>query len=280
MFWLSRKTADFSVRQENVCIHPTAEIGAEVEIGPFCYIGPNARIGDGTKLHNGVTLVANTVLGEGNEVFTGAVIGAVPQDKKYRGEDSWVLIGDHNTIRESVTIHGGTAKGGGITRLGSRNLIMASCHIAHDCIIEDEVTMANNVLLGGHVKVESRASFGGLAAIHHFVTVGRYAFVGGLARVTQDVPPFMLVEGNPVRVWSINKVGLRRNGVSPAAMRALKEAHKLVFRSRAPRREVFERLLAQYPDVAEIRTLVEFLLSIESGNQGRARQPAQENVKA
>src|SRR5262245_56531979 len=135
MFRLSRKAADFSVRHENASIHPTAEIGNDVEIGPFSYIGPNSRIGDGSRLHNGVTLVANTVLGEGNEGFPGAVIGAVPQDKKYRGEDSWVLIGDQNTIRESVTIHGGTAKGGGITRLGHRNLIMASCHIAHDCII-------------------------------------------------------------------------------------------------------------------------------------------------
>src|SRR4029434_5678132 len=118
------------------------------------------------------------------------------------------------TRGESGTINVGTSRAHGITRLGSRNLVMASCHIAHDCILEDGVTMANNVLLGGHVRVESHVSFGGLAAIHHFLTVGRHSFVGGLARVTQDVAPYMLVEGNPVRVWSINKVGLKRNGFS------------------------------------------------------------------
>ncbi|MGQ9590658.1 MAG: acyl-ACP--UDP-N-acetylglucosamine O-acyltransferase [Planctomycetota bacterium] len=273
MFWSSRKTTDLSLRYENVSIHPTAEIGADVEIGPFSYVGPNCRVGDGTRLHNSVTLVANAILGEGNEIFPGTVIGAIPQDKKYRGEESWVIVGDRNVIRECVTVNGGTAQGGGITRIGSRNLIMASCHIAHDCILEDDITMANNVLLGGHVKIEHHASFGGLAAMHHFVTVGQYAFVGGLARVTKDVPPFMLVEGNPVRVWSINKVGLRRNGISPEAMSCLKEAHKLLFRSRLPRHEVVERLLRDYGRMPEIVALVRFVEATDKGNQGRARQP-------
>jgi UDP-N-acetylglucosamine acyltransferase len=273
MFWLSRKATEDSLRHENIYVHPTAEIGTDVEIGPFTFIGPNSRVGDGTRLHNHVTLVANVVLGQGNEVFPGAVLGAVPQDKKYKGEDSWVALGDSNTIRECVTINGGTSLGGGLTRLGNRNLIMASCHIAHDCILEDEITMANNVLLGGHVKVEDRVGFGGLAAVHHFVTVGRHAFVGGLARVTQDVPPFMLVEGNPVRIWSINKVGLKRQGFPGAAMKALKEAHKLLFRSRISRKEAIDRLLADFPNVPEIKVLAEFLESSDKGNHGRARQP-------
>ncbi|MBI4605874.1 MAG: acyl-ACP--UDP-N-acetylglucosamine O-acyltransferase [Planctomycetes bacterium] len=273
MFWSSRKTTELEFRYENVYVHPTAELGVDVELGPFTYVGPSCRVGDGTRLHNNVTLVANTILGEGNEVFPGAVLGAIPQDKKYQGEESWVIIGDRNVIRECVTVNSGTLLGGGVTRMGHRNLIMASCHIAHDCILEDDITMANNVLLGGHVRVERHAAFGGLAAVHHFVTVGQHAFVGGLARVTQDVPPFMLVEGNPVRVWSINKVGLKRNGVAVGTVAALKEAHRLLFRSRVPRRDAVDRLLAEQGSVPEVAALVEFLLATERGNQGRARQP-------
>jgi len=272
MFWTPRKTAELSFRYEHVYIHPTAEVGTDVELGPFTYIGPNCRVGDGCHLHNNVSLVANVVLGEGNEIFPGAVVGAVPQDKKYQGEGSWVILGNENTVRECVTINGGTAQGQGITRIGNRNLVMASCHIAHDCILEDDIIMANNVLLGGHVKVEQHASFGGLAAVHHFVTVGQHAFVGGLARVTQDVPPFLLVEGNPVRVWSINKVGLRRHGFTPSAMKKLKEAHRLLFRSRIPRRESVEQLKRASCKVPEVVVLVDFLLATEKGNQGRARQ--------
>jgi UDP-N-acetylglucosamine acyltransferase len=273
MFWSSRKTTDFPLRYENVYIHPTAELGIDVELGPFSYIGPNCRIGDGTRIHNNVTLVANTVLGEGNEIFSSAVLGATPQDKKYQGEESWVLIGDRNTLRECVTVNSGTLQGGGVTRIGNRNLIMASCHIAHDCILEDDITMANNVLLGGHVRVEHHASFGGLAAIHHFVTVGQHSFVGGLARVTQDIPPFMLVEGNPVRVWSINKVGLKRNGFGTEALKALKEAHRLLFRSRVPKHEAVEQLSRVYAQMPEVLAIVQFMIQTESGNQGRARQP-------
>lgn len=274
MFWSSRKTTtELSFRYENVYIHPTAEIGVDVEIGPFAYIGPNCRIGDGNRIHNNVTLVANTILGEGNEIYPNAVIGGIPQDKKYQGEDSWVILGSQNVIRECVTINGGTLQGRGITRLGNRNLIMASCHIAHDCILEDDITMANNVLLGGHVKIEHHASFGGLAAMHHFVTIGQHAFVAGLARVTQDVPPFMLVEGNPVRVWSINKVGLRRQGFSPEALKGLKEAHKQLFRSRLPRHEVLDRLFSTYSHLPEVMALAQFVINQEKGKQGRARQP-------
>jgi UDP-N-acetylglucosamine acyltransferase len=273
MFWSSRKTSELSFRYENVYIHPTAEIGLDVELGPFSYVGPNCRIGDGTRLHNNVTIVQNTVLGAENEIFPGAVLGAIPQDKKYQGEESWVILGDRNVIRECVTINCGTLLGGGVTKLGHRNLIMASCHIAHDCILEDDITMANNVLLGGHVRVERYASFGGLAAVHHYVSVGQHAFVGGLARVTQDVPPFLLVEGNPVRVWSINKVGLKRAGVSAESMKALKEAHRMLFRSRMPRREAVAQLEREYPAVPEVRALLEFLARTERGNQGRSQQP-------
>lgn len=273
MFWSTRKTVELSLRFENVCVHPTAEIGNDVEIGPFSCIGPGCRVADGCRLHNNVTLVANTILGEDNEVFPGAVLGAIPQDKKYEGEDSWVVIGKDNCIRECVTIHGGTTMGRGVTRLGDRNLIMACCHVAHDCILEDDITLANNVLLGGHVRVGSHATFGGLVAVHHFVSVGRYAFIGGMSRIGQDVPPFMLVEGNPPKVWCVNKVGLRRKGFSAETIAVMKEAHRIIFRSQLPRSEAYRQVKELYGERKEIEILVDFLIGTEKGSLGRARQP-------
>ena len=273
MFWSTRKNAGLESRHDNAFIHPTAEVAADVEIGPFTYIGSDCRIGEGTRLHNNVTLFANVTMGAHNEVYPGAVIGGLPQDKKFGGEESRLVIGDRNVIRECVTISSGTKLGDGLTAIGDRNLIMASCHIAHDCLLENDIVIANNVLLGGHVKVESFASFGGLAAVHHFVTIGGHAFVGGLSRVTQDVPPFMLAEGNPMRIWSVNKVGLKRRGIPGISVQALKEVHRLLYRSRVSRKEVHREIEARFGAIPEVRTLLEFLRATERGNQGRARQP-------
>ena len=272
MFWSSRKNTDVSMRYESVFIHPTAEIAADVEIGPFSFIGPECKVAEGCRLHNHVTLVSSVTLGPHCEIYPGAVIGGLPQDKKYVGEESRLVLGERNVVRECVTISTGTKQGDGLTLIGDRNLIMANCHIAHDCVLENDIVLANNVLLGGHVRVESYASFGGLAAVHHFVTVGLHAFVGGLARVTQDVPPFMLVEGNPLRIWSINKVGLKRRGFTPEVIQALKEAHRILFRSRASRTENILAVQSRYGGVAEVGQLLDFLRKTESGNQGRARQ--------
>lgn len=276
MFWSSRKQAEYSIGGENVVVHPTAEIGSNVEIGPFTYVGPNCRIGDNCKLHNNVSLLANTVLGESNEIYPGAVVGADPQDKKFEGEDSWALIGDGNTIRECVTIHLGTRHGGGNTVIGNRNLLMACCHVAHDCILGDGITMANNVLLGGHVAVENNATFGGLAAVHHYATVGESAFIGGMTRISLDVPPYMLVEGSPVKVWSINKVGLRRHGFSPESMENLKEAHRCLYREGYSRVEAVKILKGKLWDCPEVQNLVNFLDRADQGHKGRARQPSSE----
>ena len=273
MFWSTRKT-DVPFREENVYIHPSSEIAADVELGQFSYVGPNCRIGEGTRIHNNVTIVSNTIIGEHNEIFSGAVIGAEPQDKKFFGEESWAIVGDFNKIRECVTVHRGTQHGGGITRIGNHNLLMATSHVAHDCIVGDHVILANNVLLGGHVTIEHHANLGGSAAVHHFVSVGQYAFVGGLARVTQDVPPYMLVEGNPSRVRSINRVGLKRGGFSEEEINVLKESHRALFRTSVPRRETLKQLLEIYPDTPAAKRLAEFLTNTEKGQQGRARQPA------
>ena len=276
MFWSSRKQAELSLEREHVVVHPSAEVAANVEIGPFPYIGPNCRIGDGCKLHNNVSLLANTVLGENNEIYPGAVIGADPQDKKFEGEDSWVLIGDNNTIRECVTIHLGTRHGGGNTVIGNNNLLMAGCHVAHDCMLGDEITMANNVLLGGHVVVENYATFGGLAAVHHYATVGESAFIGGMTRVSLDVPPYMLVEGSPMKIWSINKVGLRRRDFSRESLDCLKEAHRYLYREDYSRVEAMKILKDKLWHCHEIQNLLTFLDRADQGHKGRSRQPPSE----
>ena len=271
--WSFRQKATLSTRWENVAIHPTADIADDVEIGPFTVVGPHCKIGPGNRIDNNVTLYANVELGEANQIYPGTVIGGIPQDKKYCGESSRVVIGARNVIREYVTINSGTKLGDGHTGIGSRNLIMAGCHIAHDCVLRDDITIANNVLLGGHVKVESFASFGGLAAVHHFVTIGTHAFVGGLTRVIQDVPPYMLVEGNPSKIRTVNKVGLKRRGFSSTILRILKEAHRQLFRSTRPRSVVLEELLREYSGVSEVRQLVNSLASTATGSSGRALQP-------
>ncbi len=185
-------------------IHPSAEIEDSVLVGPHSVIGPEVVIGAGTILHNHVTIQSLTTIGRDNMIYPFAVLGADPQDRKWDGERATCQIGDCNCIREHVTIHRGTGNGGGVTTIGSDNLIMVAAHIAHDCRLGDHITIANQVMLAGHVRVEDGASAGGGAGIHHFVTIGTCAFVGGLARITRDVPPFMIVEGNPAEVRAIN----------------------------------------------------------------------------
>jgi UDP-N-acetylglucosamine acyltransferase len=212
-------------------IHPTAyldpqaQIGRSVRIGPNCFIGPFVRLGDGCRVHNNVTITGHTTVGQGCEFFPGCVIGAEPQDLKYHGEPSELIIGDDNVFRELTTAHPGTEAGGGVTQIGSHNRFLVGVHIAHDVVIEDNCVLANNVQLGGHVWVESFATFGGVAGIHHFVTIGRYAFVAALARVAMDVPPFMIMQGYESRVRGVNVTALARWGFSPERIQALKRAY-------------------------------------------------------
>lgn len=253
-------------------VDPGAEIGDGCEIGPFCVVGAGVKLGPRVKLLNGVTIVGDTTIGEGNVFHPGASIGAIPQDLSYHGEPSRLVIGDFNTFREGCQVNRGTLKGGLVTSLGSHNLVMACTHIAHDCVIEDHCILANNTLLGGHVKVESHATLAGAVVVHHFATVGRLAFVGGMTRVSRDVPPFMTYEGNPPKIWCVNKVGCERHGVSERAVDQLKEAHRLFFRSELPFDEVFTILEAR-PDVTdECRYLLDFFKRTEGGKLGRARE--------
>ena len=267
-------------------IHPTAIIDASAhiaetaEIGAYCFIGPDVVIGPGTILHNHVVIQSHTTVGDENEIFPFSVIGADPQDKKYRGEIATCIIGDRNKIREHVTVHRGTANGGGVTRIGSDNLMMVAAHVAHDCLIGNDVIVANQVMVAGHARIEDGANIGGGAGVHHFATIGSCAFVGGLARITKDVPPYMIVEGNPAEVRNINGIALTRRGYSAADIEAVKDAYKRLYRDNgAPMIQKLEQLRDDYPTSTPIAHLCDFLAASAEGVHGRALEVARHDDK-
>ena len=252
-------------------IHRSAQIDESVLIGPHCVVGPEVIIGARTVLHNHVTVQSLTTIGRENEVYPFAVLGADPQDRKWDGERATCEIGDRNSIREHVTIHRGTGNGGGVTTIGSDNLIMVAAHIAHDCRLGDQITIANQVMLAGHVRVQDGANVGGGAGIHHFVTIGICAFVGGLARITRDVPPFMIVEGNPAEVRAINSIAMTRRGYSAEQIEAVKDAFKRLFRdNHAAMTEKLAEVRQDYPDMPAVTCLCESLAATADGVHGRA----------
>ena len=263
-------------------IHPTAVVdpGATIsestQIGPLCVVGPNVTIGAGTRLVNHVTVLGHTTIGENNTFWPNAVIGADPQDLKFKGEATEVIVGDNNQIREQVTIHLGTEFGGGITRVGNDNLIMVGAHIAHDCEIGNHTVMANSVHLAGHVHVQDHVVMSGACAVHHFATVGRCSFIGGLTRIVHDVPPFMIVEGNPSKVRGLNVVGLTRRNFTEESIAKLKDAYRRLYRSSSDSSAVnmadkIQKLSEQYPDDLSIAELVAFLNGVTNGLHGRTR---------
>ncbi|VFP87446.1 acyl-ACP--UDP-N-acetylglucosamine O-acyltransferase [Candidatus Erwinia haradaeae] len=218
-------------------IHPSsiveegAVIGAGVQINPFCVVGSNVRIGAGTVLKSHVVVHGHTSIGKNNTLWPFASVGDVNQDRKYSGEPTRVEIGDRNHIRESVTIHRGTVQAEGITRIGNDNLLMVNAHIAHDCIIGSNCILSNNATLAGHVNVDDFAIIGGMTAVHQFCIIGSYVMVGGCSGVTQDVPPYIIAQGNHARPFGINVVGLQRHGFSKEALSAIRAAYKMLYRS-------------------------------------------------
>ncbi len=226
-------------------IHPGAELHPTVQIGPYAVIGEEVKVGPETIIGAHVVLEGATQIGARNQIFPGAAIGLEPQDLKYDGGRSLVKIGDGNRIREYVTINRATGTGES-TLIGNNNLLMAYVHVAHNCVIEDSVVIANSVAMAGHVHIESRAVIGGALGIHQFVHVGRLAMVGGMSRIDRDVPPYMLVEGNPVRVRSLNVVGLRRAGIAEAEQgkifQSLKKAFRMLYRSQLTLTQALEQL--------------------------------------
>ncbi len=288
-------------------IHPTAiidakaELGENVEVGPYCVIGPYVEIGSGSRLLNHVAVTGPTTIGNDNTIYPFSVIGADPQDLKFHGEPSPCVIGDRNVIREHVTIHRGTEVGGGVTRVGSDNLIMVAAHIAHDCAVGSHCVIANQVMVGGHAVVEDCATLGGGAGIHHYTTIGTMSFIGGLCRVKKDVPPYMKVEGDPVEVRGVNTIALARRRFSEHEINALKDAYKRLFmhaRTNGAARngaasphngttssralamsERIEELLREYKDFPTVVRLCNSLRSAADGVHGRSRELRREDSK-
>jgi UDP-N-acetylglucosamine acyltransferase len=253
-------------------VDPQAALDDNVAIGPFCVVGAGAFIGSGTRLLSHVSITGNVRIGHDNVIYPFCSIGAEPQDLSYRGSPTWVVIGDRNIIRESVSIHRGTEKEYGVTRIGSDNFIMAGCHIGHDCNIGSHVHVANNTTMGGHVYVQDYAAMSGLIGVHHFATIGSHSFVGGMSRISTDVPPYMLVEGHPAAVRCVNVVGLKRRGFSADEIHSLVEAHRLVYRNRMPADQA-RKMLEDRDCLSEAcEKLFDFLAEQRLGRYGRGRE--------
>ncbi len=245
-------------------IHPSAEIGPDCEIGPFCVIGENVRMGRGNRLHSHVVIDGSTSLGEENEIYPFAAIGTRTQDLKWKGGVTHTEIGNRNTIRENVTIHSATSDGDK-TVIGSDNHLLAYVHIAHDVQLGNHIIMSNVATLAGHIVVEDHVVIAGLAAVHQFCRIGRYAIIGGCSKVVQDVPPFMLADGNPARSRTVNKVGLERNGFSDEVQQSLKKAYKILFRSGLTTKNAVDQIEQELPSNAEIQHLIEFMRASQRG---------------
>jgi len=257
---------------ENASIDPRAQIEDGVEIGPFCVIGPHVRIGRGTRLENNVTLMGRVTLGEYNHVYPGAVLGGEPQDVSYTGSDTEVVIGNHNIIRECVTINRGTEKENGLTIVGDHNFLMACSHVAHDCRVGNHVIITNNCLLGGHVHMDDHATLSGAVAVHHYARLGSYSFVAGVSAVRHDVPPYMLAEGYPARPRCVNVVALKRHNFSPEVIRCLTEAHRLLYRAKVGLDNAREILRGNGQLVPHVNHLLGFIQEQQEGRNGRGRE--------
>jgi UDP-N-acetylglucosamine acyltransferase len=253
-------------------VSETAHVAPDVEIGPFCYVGPDVTLGAGNLLHPGVTVVGHTRVGARNVFFPNVCIGTPPQDISYRDEPTETIIGDDNVFRENVTLHRGTTKEMRVTRLGSRCFLMACSHVGHDCDVGDNVILGNNVLVGGHVHIESGVIMNGGAAIHPFTTIGRLAYIGGLTRVVQDVPPFMILEGHPSRIRNINSVGMRRAGIAEDTIEWMAKAYRRIYRRGRPQAQVLEEMDHETEWPAEVRAVCQFLRATSSGKHGRYRE--------
>ena len=250
-------------------VDPKAELDASVVVGPYAVIGPSVRIGAGTTIGAHCVVEGRTTIGRDNRVFQFASLGAAPQDKKYAGEPTELVVGDRNTIREFCTFNLGTVQDGGVTRIGDDNWIMAYVHIAHDCQVGNQVTMANNATLAGHVEVGDWVTVGGLTGVLQRMRIGAHAMIGFASHVGKDVPPFMVVDGNPLAVRGVNLVGLRRRDFSNARIGAIREMHKLIYRQGKTVEEARASIAAlgtDVPEAAADATLMDaFLATSASG---------------
>lgn len=253
-------------------IDPGAELAAGVQVGPFCVIGPGVTIGENTTLESHVVVGENTSIGADCQIREGAVLGGPPQDHKYKGEPTYLIIGQRNIIREFVTIHRATGEGEA-TRIGDGNMIMAYCHIGHNTEIGNNIVMANQVGISGHCVVEDRVVFGGIVGLHQFVRVGKLAMIGGMSKVVTDVPPFMMVDGRPTEVVGLNVLGLRRAGIAVQTRIGLKQAFRLLYRSGLNLTQGIEAVFNEVDASDEREYLLEFLTNIRRGYAGRQNDP-------
>lgn len=240
-------------------VHPGARLGENVEVGAYSIIGEHVEIGDGCRIGPHCVITGRTRIGRGNRIFQFCSLGDAPQDKKYAGEPTELIIGDDNTIREFCTFNVGTAQDTGITRLGDDNWIMAYVHIAHDCQVGSHTIFANNATLGGHVHIGDWAILGGFVGVHQFVRVGAHCFCGVSTVLTQDLPPYVMCAGNPAATHGINSEGLRRRGFSADAIAAIKRAYKSLYRSGLSLADARERIAEAVPETPELGLLTEFL---------------------
>ncbi len=245
-------------------IHPNARVGADCEIGPYCVVGEHVELGERCRLHSHVVIDGRTRLGRENEIFPFASIGLKTQDLKWKGGLTRTEIGDRNTFREYVTVNSATGDGEA-TVIGSDNHILAYCHVAHNVTLGSHIIMSNVATLAGHVAVEDYAVIGGLAAVHQFCRVGKLAMIGGCSKVVQDIPPYMIGDGNPAETRTINKVGMDRNGVSEEAQTALRQAYKLLFREGLTIPNALTKIEKELPPLPEIQHLVKFVRTSERG---------------
>lgn len=251
-------------------VDPKAEVAEDVQIGPFCFVEAGASIGRGCQLDSHATIKGNTTLGEENYVGQGAVLGGDPQDRKYKGEPTFLHIGNRNVFREFVTVHRATGEGQSTT-LGDDNYIMAYCHLGHNVTLHNMITMANTAGVSGHVTIEDFANIGGMAGLHQFSRIGKASMVAGMARITRDVPPFMIVGGDD-EVHDINAIGLRRIGITPQARLALHKACKLLFKSQLGLTNAMEIVRREVPITPEIAYLLAFEERRFKGKNGRGDQ--------
>jgi UDP-N-acetylglucosamine acyltransferase len=246
-------------------VDPKAEIGTDVEIGPWVLVGPHCHIGSGSTLAPRVTLESHVKLGKNVRVGVGSVLGGLPQDLKFKGEETWVEIGDSSTIREYATINRGTSESMKTT-VGKHSFLMSYVHLAHDCHIGNHVIISNGTQLAGHVHVEDYAGISGLCAVHQFTRIGAYSYVGGHSRVAKDVPPFVKAVGNPIKLYGLNSVGLQRRGFDADTISELKKAYRLFFRSELNISQAIEQAKTDLKPVAEVKALIAFLKASERGS--------------
>jgi UDP-N-acetylglucosamine acyltransferase len=250
---------------ETAVVDRNAELDKDVEIGPYSIVGAGVKIGKGTRVKAHVVIEGRTSLGEDNVVFQFASLGSIPQDLKYKGEASELIVGHRNIIREYVSLNPGTAGGGMVTRVGDDNLLMMHCHIAHDCILGNCNIIANGATLGGHVVIEDHVIVGGLVGVHQFVRIGTGAILGAGAMVSKDVPPFCNATGDRARLHGLNIEGLRRRGFERARIDALRQAYRIIFKSKLKVKDALEKVRREVAPFSEIENLVSFIANSQRG---------------